>query len=338
MFNQNIKKMKKLYVLIAFMMIGSFAFSQIAANKAVISKKMQVPATMMTKTVTDTAGWSLNFIPEFAASGSVYIYTYTGGGYVFGNNIDGLDESAQGYVYSGSLGIEGTLLWFGEKYESGSNSTLTVNAYALDALATNDPSNTAGPGTVLGTATLTMSQVDTVWPNLTWVPFATVIPSTGDFACSVDFSTLMANADTAGLLCDEDGDASQLDYAFSLYGGTWYVTDHAFGGLDVNIAIFPVVDRNYVGINDDFFYGMTSNSYPNPAIDNMTIEYQLENNTDVVIEIIASNGQTILEINEGNQAAGLHTTQVNISEYQSGHYFFSVKANGKRLIKSFIVE
>lgn len=331
--------MKKLYVLFALLLVTSVAFSQIAKDKAVLSNKMPVPAYMMTKTVTDTAGWSLNFIPEFAASGSVYIYTYTGGGYVFGNNIDGLDQSAQGYIYSGSLGIEGTLLWFGEKYESGSNSTLTVTAYALDALATNDPSNTTGPGTSLGSATLTMSQVDTVWPNLTWVPFASVLPSTGDFACGVDFSALTANGDTAGLLCDEDGDASQLDYAFSMYQGSWYVTDYAFGGLDVNIAIFPVVDVNYVGINDDnFFYGMQSNSYPNPASNNMTIEYALENNTDVTIEIIGSNGAMIEQMEQGNMNAGVHNIDYNVSNLQSGHYFFSIHANGQRLIKSFIVE
>ncbi|PLW92779.1 MAG: hypothetical protein C0592_08965 [Marinilabiliales bacterium] len=332
--------MKKLYVLFAFMMVSSFAFSQIANDKAVISKKMQVPAHMMTKTPTDTCGWSLNFIPEFAVSGQVYVYTYTGGGYVFGNNVDGVDGSGQGYVYTGSLGIEGTLLWFAEKYESGSNSSMTVTAYALDGLATNDPSNTVGPGTALGAAaTLTMSQVDTVWPNWTWVPFASVLPSTGDFAVCVDFSALTANSDTAGLLCDEDGDASQLDYAFSQYMGTWYVTDYAFGGLDVNVAIFPVVDINYVGINDDhYFYGMQSNAYPNPASSNMTIEYALENNANVEIEIVASNGATIDVIEQGDMSAGTHSVSYNVSNLQSGHYFFSIHANGHRLIKSFIVE
>lgn len=331
--------MKKLYVLFALLLASSFAFSQIAADKAVIVKKMTVPAEMSTKTPTDTCGWSMNFIPQFAVGGQVYIMGYNGGGYVFGNNIDGVDGCVQGYVYSGYLGIEGVLLWFGAKYESGANSTMTVSAYALNGTATNDPSNTTGPGTVLGTASLTMSQADTTWPNWTWVPFASVLPSSGDFGVGVDFSALTANGDTAGLLCDEEGEASQLDYAFHRYNNQWYVTDYAFGGLDRNIAIFPVVDINYVGINDDnYFYGMQSNCYPNPAVDNMTIEYALESNADVTIEIITGNGKVISEINEGSKNAGLHSYQLNVSNLSAGHYFFSIKANGHRLIKSFMVD
>ncbi len=331
--------MKKLYVLFALLLTSGIAFGQISADKAVMAKKMQIPANMMTKTPTDTCGWSTNFIPEFAVGGQVYVYTYTGGGYVFGNNVDGVDGSAQGYVYPGSLGIEGVLLWFGGKYVGSGTSNLPVTAYALDGDATNDPANTPGPGTVLGTATLPMSGVDTVWPNLTWVPFASVLPSSNDFAVGVDFSALTANGDTAGLLCDADGEGGQLDYAFSQYQGTWYATDYAFGGLDVNIAIFPVVDINYVGINDEvYFYGMKSNAYPIPASDVLTIEYALENNTDVTIEIIASNGKTVGEYNQGTMNAGVHSYQVNVNDLNAGHYFFSIKANGHRLIKSFMVD
>lgn len=341
--------MKKVYILFALLLTSGIAFSQIANDKAVSLKKMQIPASMSTKAATDTCGWSMNFIPEFAAGGNVYIMGYTTGGYVYGNNYDGVNGSAQGYVYDGFLGIEGALLWFGAKTQSNPTAVMTVTAYALDGSALNDPANTAGPGTSLGTATLTMADADTTWPNLTWVPFASVLPSNGDFAVGVDFSGLTATWDTAagtiltgdeiGLLCDEEGEASGLDYAFSKYGTSWYATDYAFGGLDRNIAIFPVVDINYVGINDDnYFYGMQSNAYPIPASSNMTIEYALENSSDVTIEVISGNGQTIAEFNQGNQAQGQYSFQVNVSEFNAGHYFFSIKANGHRLIKSFIVE
>lgn len=341
--------MKRFYILFALLLTSGIAFSQIANDKAVVLKKVHVPASMMTKTPTDTCGWSTNFIPEFAVGGSVFIMGYVTGGYVFGNNYDGVNGSAQGYVYDGYLGIEGVLLWFGEKTQATPTATMAVTAYALNGSALNDPSNTPGPGTVLGTASLTMADADTTWPNLTWVPFATVLPSNGDFAVGVDFTALTATWDTAsgdiisgdeiGLLCDEEGEASGLDYAFSKYGSNWYATDYAFGGLDRNIAIFPVVDINYAGLNEDtYFYGMQSNAYPIPASSNMTIEYALENSSDVTIEIISGNGQTVAEFNQGNQAQGQYSFQVNVSDFNAGHYFFSIKANGHRLIKSFIVE
>ncbi|MPM02922.1 hypothetical protein SDC9_49180 [bioreactor metagenome] len=340
--------MKRIYILFALLLSSGIAFSQIANDKAVELKKMNVPAFMDTKAPTDTCGWSMNFMPVFASSSQVYIMGYSGGGYVYGNNVDGVNGCAQGYAYTGYLGIEGVLLWFGEKNQSTPTATMTVSAYALNGTATNDPSNTVGPGSVLGTATLTMNDADTTWPNLTWVPFASVIPSNGDFACGVDFSAITATWDTAGtllsgdeigLLCDEEGDAYGIDYAFHKYSGTWYVTDYAFGGLDRNIAIFPVVDINYAGLNEDsYFYGMQSNAYPIPASDNMTIEYALENNADVTIEIIAGNGQTVAEFNQGNQVQGQYSFQLNVSDFNAGHYFFSIKANGHRLIKSFIVQ
>lgn len=330
--------MKKLFIVtLTFVMFGPMIAQQFT-GKAEVKKMFQLPARISPKTPTDTCGFSPYFIPEFAPSQEVYLYSYQGGGYVFGNNVDNVNVCAQGYVYQGTVGIEGCAFLFGAKYQT-ANSTMTVKAYLVNGQAINENnSTTPGPGTLLGTTTLTMNQVDTTWPNFTIVTFPQVLAATNDFAVAIDFSQLSANGDTAGLVCDKDGDANQLDYAFHQYQGQWFVTDYAFGGLDVNIAIFPIVNRNYVGLNaENSFYGMRSNSYPNPAKDQMTIEYSLDNATDVVIEILGSNGQIIAEYNQGQKEAGKHTYDLNVSNLASGKYYFSIKANGRRLIKSFDV-
>ncbi|HPS83837.1 MAG TPA: T9SS type A sorting domain-containing protein [Bacteroidales bacterium] len=351
--------MKKFYVVFAFLLTSGIAFSQIAPDKAVITKKLPALSTHSVKTPTDTAGFSDNFFPLYDPNGdgsSFYSYAdddwADGCGFVFGNNYDGYNIVAQGYTYDYYMGIEGTLLLFGGKTQNNAGAVITVSAHPLTGTATNGTGEpqTSGPGAAVATATLTMADVDTTWPNFTWVPFTSVVPMNGSFAVSVDFDALngvwdtlatptLQSGDEAGLVCDKTGSANNADLALMKVGATWYVVDYGYGGLDVTIGIFPVVDINYVGINDDhYFYGMQSNAYPIPATNNMTIEYALENSADVAIEIIASNGQTIAEFNQGNQTQGQYSFQVNVSDFNAGHYFYSIKANGQRLIKSFIVE
>jgi len=331
--------MKKWLSVVVILAVASAVFAQQFAGKAEVVKKMQFPAHSNSKTPTDTCGFSDYFVPKFAPSQQVFLYSYTGGGYVFGNNKDHLDVCAQGYMYNGSVGIEACAFLFGAKYQNNANTPITIKAYKLDGQAQNQNGPTTGPGTLLGQTTITMSQVDTTWPNLTIATFPTVLGVYGDFCVAADFSQLSPAGDTVGLVCDKNGDANQLDYAFHQYQGTWYVTDYAFGGLDVDVAIFPIVDRNYVGMNDqNSFYGIRSNSYPNPAKDNMTIEYALDNSTHVTVEIFDANGKLIREYKQGKQDAGKYSLNVNVSNLQSGKYYFSIKANGTRLMKSFVVE
>lgn len=362
MFNQNKPKMKKFYVIFALLLTSSIAFSQVLNDMVVIGKKSPIPSCMMEKAATDTCGFSSNFIPEFAVGGTAYRMqfgneTWTAG-WVFGTNLyPTITTVAQGYTNGGYIGIEGALLMFCGKEQVDPAAVLTVRAYSLNATAKNEPANTTGPGTVLGTTTITMADIDTTDMAFSVAMFTSPLPANGDFAVGVDFSALGAVYDTlatpcltagneAGLFCDYPGDASgigaegnQLDYAFHKYGTSWWVSDYLFGGLDVNVAIFPIVDINYAGLNEDsYFYGMQSNAYPIPASENMTIEYALENSSDVTIEIFSGNGQIVAEFNQGNQAQGQYSFQVNVSDFNAGHYFFSIKANGHRLIKSFIVE
>lgn len=335
--------MKKVYLMIAVMLVSSVAFSQIFAGKAVVSGTKQLPEMSFSnpKTPTDTAGVTAGWLPTFAQSGTVTTITYTGGGYVYGNNADGVDECAQGYVYTGSIGIEGCLMLFCAKWESGANSNLVVKAWSMSTTpgAVNDPANTIGPKTMLQSVNLPIADADTNFGYYTYVAFPAVAGTTNDFCCSVDFSALTANGDTAGLFGDTDGDAAQLDYAFHKYNGTWYVSDYAFSGLDYNIAIFPIVDINYVGIESpNYFYGMKSNAYPSPASQDLTIEYALENNSEVSIEIVDIRGNIVTTIEEGSQAAGLHKVVYNVNDLASGQYFYSIIANGNRLTKKFVVE
>ena len=147
--------MKKIYFMAAILFSGATLFAQgtlqNATPKGNVKKVMTLPVKnpASVETPIDTAGWSsTNYSPAFAGvSGQVVAFGYSGGGWVYGNNHDGLNECAQGYlnINQSTLGIESALMLFaGKTSVSGSAaSKCVVKAFSM---AANKAKNTDGAG------------------------------------------------------------------------------------------------------------------------------------------------------------------------------------------------
>lgn len=357
--------MKKIYLMAAMLISGATVFAQgtlQTQNKGVIKRVMPAPNNnpAQSATPTDTTGWvdSGNWAPVFAGiSGEVVAFGYQGGGWVYGNNADGLNECAQGFlnVNQATLGIEEVLMLFtGKTGVSGSaTSKAVVKVYSMAANKARNTDgaggqavNSPGPNQLLGSQDYFFDDIDTTFGNWNVVTFPTPVFINGtDFAVSVDFSNLNAAQDTAGLLCDQVGDADGLDYAFHKFQGSWYVTDFAFsqtgsGDVDNDIAIFAVIDENFIGVESlEFFNGMKlSQNNPNPMNGNTVIQYELEKyTTSVELEIFDVQGRKAVVINEGEKAAGRHSISIENTKLAAGTYYYSLKANGNRLTKKMVV-
>lgn len=357
--------MKKIYLMTAMLISGATVFAQgtlQTQNKAVVKRVMPAPANnpAQSATPTDTAGWvdSGNFAPVFAGiSGEVVAFGYQGGGWVYGNNADGLNECAQGFlnVNQSTLGVEEVLLLFtGKTGVSGSaTSKAVVKVYSMAANKARNTDgaggqavNSPGPNQLLGSQDYFFDDIDTTFGNWNVITFPTPVFINGtDFAVSVDFTNLNAAQDTAGLLCDQIGDADGLDYAFHKFQGSWYVTDFAFSqsgtdDVDNDIAIFAVIDENFIGVESlEFFNGMKlSQNNPNPMNGNTVIQYELEKYTTAVeLEIFDVHGRKAVVINEGEKAAGRHSISIENTKLAAGTYYYSLKANGNRLTKKMVV-
>ncbi len=357
--------MKKIYLMTAMLISGATVFAQgtlQTQNKGVIKRVMPVPASnpAQSATPTDTAGWvdSGNFAPVFAGiSGEVVAFGYQGGGWVYGNNFDGLNECAQGFlnVNQSTLGVEEVLLLFtGKTGVSGSaTSKCVVKVYSMAANKARNTDgaggqavNSPGPNQLLGSQDYFFDDIDTTFGNWNVITFPTPVFINGtDFAVSVDFTNLNAAQDTAGLLCDQIGDADGLDYAFHKFQGSWYVTDFAFSAsgtddVDNDIAIFAVIDENFIGVESlEFFNGMKlSQNNPNPMNGNTVIQYELEKYTTAVeLEIFDVHGRKAVVINEGEKTAGRHSISIENTKLAAGTYYYSLKANGNRLTKKMVV-
>jgi hypothetical protein len=353
--------MKKIYTLAVAAVFTTASFAQVSqdGNAYIKETKALNVKHNNSKTPTDTAGWVPNaskWVPgEFAAGNQVVNFGYTGGGYIFGTNIstNEISECAQGYLNltAATFGVEGVLFSAHAKDYAGTTtgtSTGTVNVYGwgTNTCYSYDGSNfnqdTDGPtGSALGTASFTLSAVDTSWFPAHYVAFSAPVAINGtNFAVSVDATGIKSASDTLGILCDQDGEGFGIAFHNAGTNGNWYQTATFFNGpADVNVAIFPVIDDNFVGIDDvDFFNGMQLSAFPNPVVDQTTVSYNLAEDMDNVrLSIHDMTGKHVHDVNYGNQTKGSYNVTIDASNFTAGNYFYTLFANGQRLTKRMVV-
>lgn len=289
--------MKKIYTLIIFAgaSAGLSAQSINKSDRPIIEKT--IPYThlrsaermLLSPDTTGIVNYT-DFLPQFAAMFGPVFYSYTSGGYLFGNNGDSINVCAQGYsnLNNTPIRILGVLLWFAAKEsDAGSSPTSKIvvkawgvspnKAYNTDSsgIFNNTVTNWPGPNTANNapdaSADILYTNIDTsTMGNFTYVNFAVPPVYAGDFAVGVDFSTLAAG-DTVGLVSDGVGDAYNMDYAYHLYQNKWFVTDQLFsppassyygsGMLDNNIAIWAVIDTALCFSHYTTAYDSTLNTF-----------------------------------------------------------------------------
>ena len=86
-----------------------------------------------------------------------------------------------------------------------------------------------------------------------------------------------------------------------------------------------VSGTNNVGINQvNTLRGF--NMYPNPAQQNITVDFILDNKSDVTIQIVDITGRIVLENNFENLNEGRNSVNMNIAEIKNGFYFIKTES------------
>src|SRR4051812_4339373 len=96
--------MKKIYLFTGAALLSVAAFGQTTeAGKAVVKATktfsyVESPERLLSPDTTGLVNY-IDFLPEFAPGGQAVIYGYTGGGFIYGNNVSAnqLKVVAQGY-------------------------------------------------------------------------------------------------------------------------------------------------------------------------------------------------------------------------------------------------
>ncbi len=77
--------------------------------------------------------------------------------------------------------------------------------------------------------------------------------------------------------------------------------------------------------------------YPNPAVNQANIVYNLSNEAAVNIKVTDVSGKVILTENLGSQVAGQYTKNINTAEMAEGVYFYTLTVDGEQTTKKLIV-
>lgn len=90
----------------------------------------------------------------------------------------------------------------------------------------------------------------------------------------------------------------------------------------------------YESIDERNNYLDLKQSYPNPANSEVTIEYSLKTSEEINFEIRDVIGKLIFSKNLGNRASGLNRFSLDVSNYESGIYFYSISNGASKVAKS----
>ncbi|HTA26859.1 MAG TPA: T9SS type A sorting domain-containing protein [Bacteroidia bacterium] len=77
--------------------------------------------------------------------------------------------------------------------------------------------------------------------------------------------------------------------------------------------------------------------YPNPALDNSTLNYTLSNNTEINVSLFSADGKFVQKVFNGTQAAGNHQLSINTTQLSSGIYLVKMSGNNEQVVKRLTV-
>jgi hypothetical protein len=116
----------------------------------------------------------------------------------------------------------------------------------------------------------------------------------------------------------------------ALNGGTAiFAFHHTAVDQDVlRLDEITVIEKLPLGINEAASKGVVvSQNSPNPFSSVSTINYELQNNSSVMLSVYDVTGKKVAEQVMGSQNAGKHSIEFNASDLSAGVYYYSLKVN-----------
>lgn len=326
--------MKKLYATFLFFPAALFVLAQSGRHAALSSVAFSgcKNCTPQTQVVVDT-------ICNFEADDTLAIYYADGlpfdSGWAIGHNAYQDMAWAERYAVTGNANVLGGvyLLWENSGSCSGAG---IANAHVY---STNGQGGK--PGTSLGSVAIPLASA-TVNGTGHFFTFSSPISVNNSFFMGFELGTYtFSGPDTVAIVTSRHGNrsTSNPDQNCAKWNdGNWYFELTENFGLKVTYGLCAIVDlaggvENYVSKGDLNLYA----AYPNPASDNIFINYSLNNASKVEIEIYDTQGKTILKLNNGILSSGMYRQKIDVSFFPEGNYFYRVSAENGTVYSRFIV-
>ena len=115
----------------------------------------------------------------------------------------------------------------------------------------------------------------------------------------------------------------------------WYYTNETpMVRLNLNPDATNTVSVKEVASANFQFYPLA----PNPANASTRLQYRLDQNSDVALEVRDITGKLVTRINRGTQAVGYHSITLDVEEYNAGVYMTTLVVNGARATERLLVD
>lgn len=313
------------FALAAILLLTTQVFAQKTFNPTPKNGIVSNPTIQATDTL---------FGDFFSGTPAIYQSQSIMPGYASGNNTFGDLAKVQVFSLDTISAVEGAIIWMGYKnHTSGNpNSNVNINLYDLKSTATGQGATALklSPDSIIRTKSVLLSDIDTssVYENgANVVIFDTPAYFDTLFAIGFDFSGLN-QGDTIACYTTTNGDADSTESAWEQVADSSWFTMLRNWGLDIDFAIFPIIDGTLTSINTKPVYNTII--YPNPAIDVVTIA--VTGNKPLNIGIIDSNGKAIASYNNVS-------SHISVNGMAKGIYYIVVDSGQRRgYAQKFIIQ
>lgn len=122
------------------------------------------------------------------------------------------------------------------------------------------------------------------------------------------------------------------------YPSLWYNTEAAFTLMAAHRVMNPVVDvKGDIQPLELENFGL-SNNYPNPFNPSTTIKVSLRSSGNMSLKIYNVLGQLVKVVDQGYKQAGEYSYEIDMKNYPSGVYFYSLQQGLNAMTKKFVLE
>src|SRR5690554_449660 len=108
-------------------------------------------------------------------------------------------------------------------------------------------------------------------------------------------------------------------------------------GNNIYIDNINIFDPATVGLEDHTFLNYIK-VFPNPAADNLTLNYSLKTTGELKVDLLDISGRLVESVFEGDRPAGEHTQNIQVNNLSPGIYFVRLSVNGGQITRKLVVQ
>lgn len=147
-------------------------------------------------------------------------------------------------------------------------------------------------------------------------PYTTYLVVVGSFEPGLDISTAGSSA-------------PQTTFAYDINADIWY---YSTSTPHVRLNFDPTVSLTETAANE-----LNVSTYPNPTATSTTVEYTLQNASDVSYKLVDAAGQTVMSVTENNVQAGSNQINVDAAALANGIYHFTISTNDGTVTRKIVI-